>query len=557
MTADAKALSIETSAAPAPGIWAAVDRLLRWLGDRLNPILVKETRQSLKSRQFIFTFTLLLLCGWVWSIGGVALIGPDIHHRACGPTMFFGYLLILAFPLLVIVPFGAFRNMASEHEDRTYEVLSITTLRPTQIVAGKLGSAALQMIIYLSAISPCLAFTYMLRGIDLPTVAFVLVYLTAASLGLALIALLFGTLAVAKYQQSLLSVLVVLGLAWVFGTACAFAYGVLEENFIAVEEPEFWQVNGSVLTIFVSYCALVFYATAARLTFASDNRATRLRVIMLLQHSLCVGWVAWLWVMLRGDPRCLMVLLVLVGLHWYAMGTMMIGESPDMSQRVRRQLPRSWLGRVLLTWFNPGPGTGYVFAVCGLLGALAVAVLAFASDSMAANLVADWRGASTFSTGTPWAVLAFGTLGACYIIFYLGVGLLLVRLGRTISPVGIQASVLIQILLLLAGCGVPYVVQMMMPSLRNADYTLMQISNPLWTVSHLTEGCFLGGSPPPEMPVLLVVLPLAALVVFLLNLPGVVREIGRVRIALPARVAEEDAAQTPPKLPVRTSPWDE
>jgi len=52
------------------------ERLLVWLGERLNPILVKEARQSLKSRQFVITFGLLLLCGWVWSFLGVALMGP-------------------------------------------------------------------------------------------------------------------------------------------------------------------------------------------------------------------------------------------------------------------------------------------------------------------------------------------------------------------------------------------------------------------------------------------------------------------------------------------------
>ena len=39
---------------------AMVTRLER-LGDRFNPIVVKEVRQALKSRQFVVTFLLLLL----------------------------------------------------------------------------------------------------------------------------------------------------------------------------------------------------------------------------------------------------------------------------------------------------------------------------------------------------------------------------------------------------------------------------------------------------------------------------------------------------------------
>ena len=112
----------------------AAERLWQWSSDRLNPILVKETRQALKSRQFLITFSLLLACAWVWTILGVAWIGPEIYYSAQGQEMFAGYYLILAFPLLVIVPFGAFRSLAGEQEERTYELLSVTTLGPRPLL---------------------------------------------------------------------------------------------------------------------------------------------------------------------------------------------------------------------------------------------------------------------------------------------------------------------------------------------------------------------------------------------------------------------------------------
>ena len=57
---------------------SAIGRLLRLVGDRLNPILVKETRQALKSKQFTITFGLLLIAVWAWTILGVAFIGPGL-----------------------------------------------------------------------------------------------------------------------------------------------------------------------------------------------------------------------------------------------------------------------------------------------------------------------------------------------------------------------------------------------------------------------------------------------------------------------------------------------
>ena len=158
-----------------------------WLlraSERLNPIVVKEARQALKSRQFTITFTLVLAACWLWSMLKLALLGPSAYYLSDGRELFFGYYIILSFATLVIVPFGAFRSLTSEREDRTYELLSITTLRPRQIVSGKLAAAVLQMLVYLSAVSPCLAFTYLLRGIDIPTIVIIVAYTVVADIGI-------------------------------------------------------------------------------------------------------------------------------------------------------------------------------------------------------------------------------------------------------------------------------------------------------------------------------------------------------------------------------------
>ena len=52
--------------------------LADYLTDRLNPILVKETRQALKSSQFIITFMLLLTVAWLISVFGTVWYGPAI-----------------------------------------------------------------------------------------------------------------------------------------------------------------------------------------------------------------------------------------------------------------------------------------------------------------------------------------------------------------------------------------------------------------------------------------------------------------------------------------------
>ena len=76
--------------ARAAAIWSAIDRFLVYAGDWLNPILVKETRQALKSSQFTITFVLMLVACWIATIGVVAYVGPRIFYSAEGGTLLVG-----------------------------------------------------------------------------------------------------------------------------------------------------------------------------------------------------------------------------------------------------------------------------------------------------------------------------------------------------------------------------------------------------------------------------------------------------------------------------------
>ena len=109
-------------------------RFEQWLeraGEYLNPILIKESRQALKSRQFTITFALVLGASWCWSFLGIALIGPQVYYGAHGPDLLLGYAVILLFAPVIVVPYIVFRSLAGELEDHSYELLSITSLKAT------------------------------------------------------------------------------------------------------------------------------------------------------------------------------------------------------------------------------------------------------------------------------------------------------------------------------------------------------------------------------------------------------------------------------------------
>ena len=542
--------------APAQGWRRVLERTLDRLSDRLNPILVKEARQALKSRQFGVTFGLLLVLAWGWSLVGVVLIGPQIVLGASGPEMFQGYYFCLAFSLVVIVPFGAFRSLACEQEDHTYELLWITTLTPRQIVSGKLSSAVVQMLIYLSAMSPCLAFTYMLRGIDFFTIFYFLFWTIVTSLALAVVGLLAGTLTEQKQLQVVLSVFVIVGLLCVFlvGWSTVRDFFIIR-NHLPLTDPVFWQYNIAVLVGVLSVGGMVFYAAVARITFASDNRSTRLRMIMFLQHLILAGCMTWLWIgPSEYHPDVVMNYLMLANFHWFLLGAFMTGESPDLSLRARRTLPQSMLGRIFFTWFNPGPATGFVLALCGSLAAMILAT---------GSIVAVWQdwipmeaylagNSSRLTANWASAILIVGTLATSYLVAYLGFGRLLIQLARQFSRTEFLSSLLAHLLLVTLGCGLPPVIQGMAPKLRDQGYTLLQMTNVVQTLRVMIEKRTLI----PETPILLTVVPLLAAVALVLNLPSIVRELRLVHLRPPKRVLEEDAALAAPAQPLQSSPWD-
>ena len=530
---------------PATSHVAALDAFLERASEWLNPILVKEARQALKSRQFIVTFGLVLMYSWGVSIVGLAMIGPEATYGAKGPVMFGWYYAGLAFCLLIVVPFGAFRSLAVEQEERTYELLSITALKPRQIVSGKLGSAVVQMLVYLSAISPCLAFTYMLRGIDVLTILYILAWTALASLGLSQAGLVMGTLTENKALQVVLAVVVILGLVVAAIIGLYAALGIVFLGRIDFANIDFLVGNAAGLTAWAGYMALGFFASVARITFASDNRSTRLRsrdappalpfrrlAGMALVYDGCqfrryfrrLGTV-------RGSCRRPLVP------H---------GRADD--QRVaaivaagETQSPAELPGPHVPDLVQSGPGNRIYLRDRRSGGGFSSDPRRPDDGSRDVGRIVGPRG--RFLRAMPFLLrrprnLVLGDLSGDRTGNHPPAPPVFVDRspGRTADPPRAD----------LAGLPGPCLVGMMISPNGRLDWSLLYTPCFPWTLARYGENW-----PPRSLPsdttALMLVVPLTAGVVFLANLPGVARELRHVRIAPPPRVIEEDAQLAPPR----------
>ncbi|MEZ6090417.1 MAG: hypothetical protein R3C05_20825 [Pirellulaceae bacterium] len=496
------------------GLWGRIDQISERASRWLNPILIKEARQSLKSRQFTTTFFFLLLASLFWMVIGVSISAPDIYYVPAGVTMLSGYYFLLALPMMAIVPVAAYRSLAAEIEDGTFELLVITNLSSLRIVTGKLGSAILQMMVYFAVLVPCLAFCYLLRGIDVLMITTTLVLVVSLSLLLTTIALFLATIAPTKASQ-LLSLFCLLGLIF-FSEVIAASYvfaELLQRGIDLSGETVMFVVL--IAAVGVSLMFLFVKAAAARIGTVTENRSTSLRWIMLAQQHIWIGGLATVALWYEDRYVVMFAAMILTG-YWIVMGTLMLGESVEMSPRVLRALPKTTLTRMLLLWLYPGPGTGYVFAIAtGCTGLLALGIFAVTIDSeMLSSL---------------FCLLMIG-----YLTFYLSaVRLIVMPLSRHIGgsfalPIGMM------MVLLISGVAGPTIVMALVTGAPSSSYALQEATNWMWSIVH----CFSDSVIEPLVVVFMLGL---GGCLMLLNLMLLFREFAYRPVVTPERVMRDEA----------------
>ena len=531
-TRDANLVAIFNSDEEAdhPPSW--LDRIDAWAtraGDAINPILVKETRQALKSRQFVATFGLLLFASLAWTIVGSMLLMPQIYYMPSAPRLLIGYYLVLAVPMLLVVPLAAYRSLEGEVDDGTLELLSVTALSPRQVVSGKLASAALQMLLYFIALFPCVAYAYTLRGVDLPTLALLMGMLVLAGLGLTIVALFFAPVTPGRTSQitSLLAVLSIL-------LASEFALGSLAIELIQRGNPLSFSdtlfMIVSVLAIGISAAAILLTATAAKLTPESENRSTGIRIAVLV-HMFCVIAVASFAVAsgqaAPTNPDSLIFIPMVLSIYlvgfWALVGALMAAESPAMTPRIRRELPGTFLGRLLLTWLTPGPATGLIFSMATFT------VAAVAAHWLLWQLVES--GSSVWIGDALEGHRLMLVLVGCYLMFALVGVRTIVGMLRWKQPVKVSVGIAAMAVVLLAMSVIPYSIQLHWNDYRQFEYSAWQFTNWIWTIERAGNNALDG---------LVVYLVIAlGLISFLSHLLLVGRRVLPQRLATPQRVQEE------------------
>jgi len=351
----------------------AFDRFGEDLADRVNPIVVKEVRQGLRTRVFWIFFSLMLVACLFISLFAFAA-SDGIADRA-GQATFIAYFVCLGFVQFFVIPYSAYRSMAREAEDETWVLLTLTGIGPRRILAGKLASSVLQGSLYASAATPFLLFSYFLNGIDLPTIIVGVCVSVAYQVFLVSVAVSLATLAESRIVRALLH-FVLLGVLLQglgFGIGGAVAIGEFAQKISSTAA--FWLTALSVLFGMISTGLLLFEAAAARLSLPTEDYARGPRLMYVAQFLGALALFVWGW-SVANQAEVLTAASVTLSIYSALVGLFVASDRDGMAKV-------HWATGGRFALLKPGGLRGYALTVALLLFATVVlAMLALNDGSM-------------------------------------------------------------------------------------------------------------------------------------------------------------------------------
>jgi hypothetical protein len=454
------------------------------LDDALNPIVVKELRQAVKSRFVVAALALFLVVEV--ALLGFLLLTSDLGHGAnaletrAGRQMFTVLQGILLFTCMVFVPVYTAVRLAAERSDTNVDLLFISTLPPRSIIWGKFFAAIVLVLLIFSACAPFMTFTYLLRGIDIPSILLVLAIDFLAVMGGTQLVILLAAVPTTRFLKGVLLLLgftFLLILLWmtIAGTVSLLEFGAG----LPLDTLDFWSGVIGVTTAFLAILGLLFCWSVAIVSPPTANRALSVRLCMLGLWVLTGAIFAiWGFVMKSEGPIAVWTAFSVALFCWEMV--LAINEREHWSPRVARTIPRRWWLRLPAFFFYSGSAGGVAFSAV-MIG---LTLLAMAAWALAAG--------PFFPTGRrPPDLEAFAEILAAMGLYTFCYAMTAVWIRNLVPGGRIRPIQTWAVLLALVGVGsiTPYLVLFLLDlqSVRFQNDALWTISNPFVSVMWVAD----------------------------------------------------------------------
>jgi hypothetical protein len=373
----------------------AVMRAVGWISRvrwPVNPVVVKELRQAVRS--WFINGILLLFLGVLlvlllaWLANTSTFVSPE---QGLGQDLFPVLVVIMAGASLIFIPLYTGARLALERQEANLDLLYITTLSPGRIIRGKLFCGVYLTLLFFSACMPFLVLTHLLRGVDLPTIAFVVALVFGVVCGVLLLAIFIACLPVSTPFKLILALPFTGAMIGLTATLSTVSREIVRGGF--VRTLGWGWLTASLL------CLLAFgwfyLASVALISPRSHNRALPMRVYTTAAWLLAGVALGLDTVFFGTSPAVpLFFWVVLTVVMIITALVVVVGEPDTLSLRVQRQIPARAGKRLLAFFFFNGAAQGLawiiVMTVIAVMVTLTVIRTGLLSSTIPSSLSLEW-----------------------------------------------------------------------------------------------------------------------------------------------------------------------
>ncbi len=344
------------------------------IDDHLNPIVVKELRQAVRSRLVVGMLMFLL----VVLLGAMTLFVTEATNQSGlnmtrairqGRDAFEFLLGLFAVTTMLFIPAYTAVRMSKERFQTVADLVFTTTLTPSAIIRGKLMVGMILTMLVFSAFLPFMVLTYFLRGVDLPSVFIILAMAILAQTVTIQFALCIACIPCSRVFKVILGIGAGGGTVFFCVAVISFAdellrYGVGSR----LGSSDFWIWTSILLLLAVLAFGFCHVLAVALLSPPTANRAPAVRGY-LTGAWIITGIAAFSapWHSLVGFPLDLELWVGYTLTVLLAMLLISVSEKDTQSPRIRCAIPKSRIKRAVVFCFFSGPANGIAWTFVMML----------------------------------------------------------------------------------------------------------------------------------------------------------------------------------------------
>lgn len=340
------------------------------MDDRINPIAVKELRQAVQSR-FVTGMLILLLLALL--VAMTMMAGQGELSRMQGVSGFGGgreafevLFAVLLIGTMIFVPLYTGVRMAMERTHTNLDLLFTTALKPGAVIRGKLFAGMILTLLVFSICLPFMSFTYLLRGVDLPSIFIVLGMGFITIIAMTQFTLMLACVSMNRIVTAVLRLIALGIILWSSGMLIFFINELLASGIGSMlGSSDFWRDAA----VFVGVIALIMgfshIMSIALISPPLANRAPPIRLYLLLVWLIgaaCVYSDANNWLDFEQASVVTLCAALLVT----------VSERDHIGARVKSAIPRNRVLRIAVFPFFSGAASGVIWT----LAMIALMVLA-------------------------------------------------------------------------------------------------------------------------------------------------------------------------------------